>query len=178
MRRWLPLLALLGGCLQFGGVDYVIDLKAGTATLTWRDLRGDGADDFKQLIGPVSRDRTFAPGLDGATLVRQEPVANGETLDFVVEATFTDPAQVGLMDWDARHPTRLCPPDNVSVTESNAAYRDADGCLIWRKGTQVLRLHATARALSPEAEAQSLLPAFQAWAAEGRPAALPAEAAP
>lgn len=163
--RLLPLL-LLTACVDYVSVDYVIDLRAGRATITYQDLRGEGKDDLVTLIEKLIPEGSFEAEFPRATVLRKEPVSRDGRLDVEVELALQTPSQAGLGAWDAALPYRLCPPEDAVFVETNASYRDADGCLIWRRGARVLRAQAVLRG---EPGAQSLAPLYDAWVAEGRP---------
>lgn len=165
-RSLLLLLPLLTGCVDYVSVDYVIDLRAGKATITYQDLRGDGQDDFVTLMAKLIPEGSFEAEFPRAEVLRKEAVARDGRLDVDVELRLATPAQVGLGAWDARNPYRLCPPEDAVFVETNASYRDADGCVIWEKGARVLRAQAVQRGAH---DGRSLLPEFQAWVEAGRP---------
>lgn len=164
--RALPLLLLLTGCLDYARVDYVIDLRSGRATITYQDLTGDGQQDFAALVTNLVPGNSFEAEFPKATVLRREVVPKDGRLDVEIELQLEDPSQAGVRAWDHKRPYRLCPPEDASFAETNATYRDADGCVIWEKGTKVLRAVAITR--GPR-EGESLLPYFQRWEAEGRP---------
>ncbi len=167
MRSLSPaLLLLLCGCVDYARVDYVIDLRAGKATITWQDLRGEGRDDLTTLLTKLIPEGSFEAEFPRATVLRKEAVPQEGRLDVVVELGLAAPADAGLGAWDRRRPYRLCPPEDAEFTQTNADYRDADGCVVWRRGVGVLRAQARMRG---EVEGESLLAEYERWVAEGRP---------
>jgi len=167
MRRLLLLPLLLAtGCVDYVSVDYVIDLRAGKATVTYQDLRGDGHDDFVTLVTKLIPEGNFEAEFPRATVVRKGPVAREGRLDVDVELSLPDPGAARVGAWDASAPYRLCPPEGAVFVETNASFRDADGCAIWRKGVRVLRAQAV---MQTEPTNGSLLGEFQSWDAAGRP---------
>lgn len=162
----LPLLLLLAGCVDYASIDYVIDLRAGKATITYQDLRGEGQDDLATLIGKLIPEGNFEAEFPRATVLRKEAVARQGRLDVDVELKLATPSEAGVGRWDARHPYRLCPPEDAVFVETNASFRDADGCVIWEKGARVLRAQAV---LHGTVDGESLLPLFEQWVAAGRP---------
>jgi hypothetical protein len=162
----LPVLLLTAGCVDYVSVDYVIDLRAATASVTYQDLRGDGHDDFVTLMARLIPEGTFEAEFPRATVQRKEAVAREGRLDVDVELSLPDPGAARVGAWDAAAPYRLCPPEGAVFVETNASWRDADGCAVWRKGTKVLRARAVMQAVPTNA---SLLGEFQSWDAAGRP---------
>ena len=168
-RGWIFALVLATGCYTHTGTERVIDLKRGTATLTLTDLRTDEADPSNEL-GTAANSLLAGSALEerypAAHLSQKDFQVRGEALDFTATFTFDDPSQVGVQAWD-RGGYRLCPsePDMV-ISASNASYRDDAGCVIWKKRATVLRITETRVGVSPKT---SLLGAFQAWDAAGRP---------
>ena len=176
MQRALAL-ALLGltGCFQYSSVDYTLDLRSNRAEIVYRDLRGDGWEDFVSLMKSTTSDNAFREEFPRASVSREEVAPNGATLELQLDLAGSSPADLGLAPWDAATPYRFCPAFGNTITASNATYRDPDGCLVWKKGTRVLRIHATP--LGPVG-GDSLLPSYQKWVAEGRPDLNAAPAAP
>lgn len=167
MRRApLMFLLVLAGCVQFRSVDFVVDLNAQKATFTYRDFTGNGEDDLESFVNDVLGGGQLTAEFPKAQVQRVEPVPNGEQLDVVVELGFTDPYAVGIRPWDKRTPYRFCAPEGLVITETNADFRDPDGCAVWRKSAKVLRVHAEHPAASGD---PSLLTLFQGWDAAGRP---------
>lgn len=177
MRRLLLLLPLTG-CFEYAAVDYTLDVKANRAALVYRDLRGDD-NDFATLVKDLLPGDAFHSAFPKASVSREELVVNGETLEVQVDLQGSTPSDLGLQPWSPREPYRFCPPDNLVVTTSNATYRDADDCLVWKKGTRVLRVHAVP---PTPLGGESLLGQYLDWVADGRPelgaAAEPAKQAP
>lgn len=167
MRRLFPLTLLLAtGCVDYVSVDYVIDLRAATATVTYQDLRGDGSDDFVTLMTKLIPEGNFEAEFPRATVIRKEAVARDDHLDVDVVLSLPDAGAARVGAWDASAPYRLCPPEDAVFVETNASFRDADGCAIWRKGTRVLRARAVMQSVPGNG---SLLGEFQRWDAAGRP---------
>ena len=167
MRRLLPLiLVLTAGCVDYVSVDYVIDLRAHKATITYQDLRGDGHDDFVTLMTKLIPEGNFEADFPRATVTRKEPVVRDGRLDVDVELSLPDPGAARLGAWDEAAPYRLCPPEGAVFVQTNASWRDADGCVIWQKGTRTLRAQAVMQAVPTSG---SLLGEFQHWDAAGRP---------
>lgn len=165
MSRALLLLPLLAGCLTYHSVDYVVDLSANKATFTYHDFTGDGQDDFDSFVENLGSGQLIAE-FPKATLLSIEPVAEGEHLDVVVALGFTDPYDVGIRPWDKRTPYRFCAPNHLVITETNADFRDPDGCAVWKRGAKILRIRAEQASSSGD---PSLLSFFQSWDAAGRP---------
>lgn len=167
-------LAALSGCYSYTGVERVIDLQQHTATVTLRDLRGaDLKEDFSQALSGLLLQSGLHDRYPRSTLARQDFQAASDRLDFQAVLGFDAPVDVGLHAWD-RGGWRLCPSEeDLVITESNADARDAAGCVIWKKGRKVLRA-VEARAAPPAGD--SLLPAFVAWDAAGRPVEQPEDA--
>jgi hypothetical protein len=163
-RTWL--LVLLAGCVEVDRVDIVVDTRAHTATLSYRDVRGDGDNDLKNLMTTLLKDGTFTAPMPRARVVSEEVVPREGRLDVDVKLTFDDPSQASVHTFDDRHPFRLCAPPGMLITETNGAAKDEQGCVVWAKGARVLR--AAAHNVRP-VTGGSLLPAFQAWDAKGRP---------
>lgn len=163
-------LLVLTGCVDYASVDYVIDLRAGTATITYQDLRGEGQDDLATLIEKLIPEGNFEAEFPRATVIRKEAVAREGRLDVDVELKLASPSQAGIGAWDARLPYRLCPPEDAVFVETNASFRDADGCVIWEKGARVLRAQAVVHGT---VDGESLLPLFEQWVAAGRPPLAP-----
>lgn len=167
MRWTLGILPLaLSGCFAYTSVDYTLDVAARRVKIVYCDLRGSDRDDFVSLMKDVSTGDAFHSAFPKATVSRQEVVPNAQTLEVQVDLQGSSPADLGLQPWDKAAPYRFCPPDNLVITATNAAYRDADGCAVWMKGARVLRVHAVPPIPT---EGESLLPQFQKWVADGRP---------
>lgn len=136
--RALPLL-LLAGCLEVDGVDLVVDLRAGEATATWQNLRGEGAGD---LGAADELAQSFASSwFPRAALLEHGLIEDGETLDLWLRLGFERPEELGLGAWDPRHPYRYCPLPDMVIVQTNAGFRDAQGCAVWARGAEVLRLN-------------------------------------
>ena len=163
-------LALSSGCYVYSGTERVIDLRARTATLALIDLRSDEADITGELNNAVAG-LLLDPGVEdrypSARATQKDFRVSGEALDFVVQLAFDAPSAMGVQAWD-RGGWRVCPsePDMV-ISASNAAYRDGDGCVIWKKRATVLRVTETRTGVKPQT---SLLGAYKVWDAAGRPA--------
>lgn len=165
-RGLLVLLLALSGCVSFREVDFVVDLAAQTATYTYRDFTGS-AGDLNEFVQDFLQGDALTSAFPAATVQSVAPVVQGEDLDVVVTLAFTDPYQVGIRPWDKRTPYRFCAPDGLVIVESNADFRDPDGCVVWKKGVKTLRVHALQ---SNRTDDPSLLVPFQDWDAAGRPA--------
>ncbi len=163
-------LVLSSGCYVYSGTERVIDLRARTATLALTDLRSDEADITGELNNAVAG-LLLDPGVEdrypSARATQKDFRVSGEALDFVVQLAFEAPSAMGVQSWD-RGGWRVCPsePDMV-ISASNAAYRDGDGCVIWKKRATVLRVTETRTGVKPQT---SLLGAYKVWDAAGRPA--------
>lgn len=177
-------LLLATGCLDVDGVDLVVDLPQGVATLTWQNFRGP-ADEVGSLDAMLEQGELTA-AFPRATPLGQSFVADGETLDAVVTLRFSAAEELGFGEWDSRHPYRFCPLPLMVITHTNADYRDPQGCAVWASGAQVLRvnLRGTAQStqphlLEPWREAHALGAPAEGTPAEGAPAeGAPAEGAP
>ena len=163
-------LALSSGCYVYTGTERVIDLRARTATLALTHLRSDEADitgDLNSAVGGLLLDTGVEGRYPSARATQKDFRVSGEALDFVVQLAFDTPSAMGVQAWD-RGGWRVCPsePDMV-ISASNAAYRDTDGCVIWKKRATVLRVTETRSGVRPQT---SLLGAYKVWDAAGRPA--------
>ena len=165
-RRAAFLAIFLAGCVEFDGMGLVIDLKAGTALATWKGVRGGGEDDFAALMTQIVPGDTLLQLFPRATVVGRSVVQTGDALNVELELSFTDPSQMGVRSWNDKHPYRLCPQTGMVITAANADGRDADGCVVWRRGVKVLRADF---AVQPRSQQGSLLPLHQAWVEAGRP---------
>lgn len=165
-RASLVLLPLLGGCLEFGGVDMVIDLSAGTATVTWQDFRGESEQDVLDLVEGAIEGDALLSVFPRATVVDRALVEDGDTLDVRYTLSFERPAELGVGAWTAPASHRICPPVGLVVTRANATARDADGCAIWDRRVKVLRVEmAQARG----SDSPHLLGPYRAWREAGSP---------
>lgn len=166
----LVALTLSAGCYNHSGTERVIDLRGRTAMVALTDLRSDEADttgDLNSAVASLLLDTGVEARYPAARPTQKDFRVSGEALDFVVQLAFDTPSSVGVQAWD-RGGWRVCPsePDMV-ISASNAAYRDGDGCVIWKRRATVLRVTETRNAPRPQT---SLLGAYQVWDAAGRPA--------
>lgn len=163
-------LLALTGCYEYERVDWIIDVERGAATLRLADLRADKAqadDTLNEVLSSLMQGTAIEDRYPRARVVRKDLEPRGEHLDFVAELRFDDPAALGLERWDDRRGWRFCPSEPAMfIVESNAAWRDASGCVVWRRRSDVLRV--SERMVAP-ASPHSLLPTWQRWDAAGRP---------
>ena len=157
----------LGGCVEVDGMDYVIDLDAHRATVTYQNLHGDEDDDLKELMTKVLPGDTLKEPFPRAKIESRELVEDGETLDIRLSIPVSSPSDLSISRWDNDHPYRLCPAKGMVFTSANADARDADGCLIWANGAKVLRAHAE---MLKQATTAHLLKRYKEWVAKGKPA--------
>ena len=156
-------LFLLSACLEVEGVDLVVDLREGQATATYQNFRGAGQEDLDSLLTNIE-DGSYLAIFPHASPIEQTLLEDGDTLDLLVRVGFTSTTDLGLGAWDTRRPHRYCPPPDMLITESNARYRDAEGCVIWGRGAKVLRVNMRFVRQSTE---DQLLPTWQQAQAAG-----------
>lgn len=160
----------LTGCYEYDRVEWVIDTSAHSATVRLADLRSGQERDSSQLNSVLSglvQGTGIEERFPGAEVVRKELVPNGDQLDFVASLRIDDPSDLLLARWDERRGWRFCPSEpGMVIVESNAAWRDAAGCVVWRRSARVLRV--IERQPTP-ASPFSLLSAYQDWETQGRP---------
>ena len=124
MRPRILLTLLAAGCVEYRGYSFVVDLPKQTATLTFRDVRGDGDGDLKSLVTEILPGKAMLAELPGATAKDRRLVAEGEVLNAVADVTFKDATDVGVGAWDAKQPYRYCPMPGFTVTAANATWRE------------------------------------------------------
>ena len=142
-------------------------LKAHTADVTYGNWRGGDDGDLASLVLDVLPGAQLLAEFPKATITTRELVDNvdANTLDVHLTLGFAQTSDFGLLAYDDAGAYRVCAPAGMVITSSNATWRDTDGCVIWKHGASVLRLHAEHQKQSAE---PSLLDKYRAWLAAGK----------
>jgi hypothetical protein len=146
-------------------ITWTFDLKAGVGEIRLHDLRGE-ASLFERLVTAwVEGDQPQAL-LPRVSLGERALVVDGDALNLVIPLSFDERADLPLLTWDPKHPTRFCPPMGQVIHRSNAKARDPDGCVVWGRRAKTLIVET---APVDPINAPSLLPEYMAWVQAGSP---------
>jgi hypothetical protein len=155
--RWLLGVALLSACPSYSGRVIVIDMRDRSAEMRWV-LRGEDASDLASIREDYIEGDALETTIPGWTVTAKRLEPAGTDLHGVIDLKWRSIGDVELSRSPyAKHQLRFCPPPEEVVVRSNAAARTASGCVLWRKGTEVLRVETATRA---RAEGKSMLTWF------------------
>lgn len=172
-RRWIVLALLSTGCLEVGGFEWHVDVPTHTARLTLTGLTSssetDTVGDLRTLVDDYVNGENLAKRFPHAKFGPRTLRVDGDQLVLDVTIDWTFAQDLGWRDWDAARPYRFCPESDYHVEAANADFRDSEGCVVWDAGRTALDVTS---ANSPH-DRVSLVPAFTAWEAAGRPTAQP-----